>query len=77
MSGSAVFFHSARRLAKGWSARPGAPMAKFLDQLEPGLFLHAPDVLFAKVTDEQIVQWKDRFGGDDMGVLAVDAVPKR
>ena len=45
---------------------PGEPMAKFLDQLEPGLFIHAPDVLFAKVTDEQIVQWKDRFGGDDM-----------
>jgi methionyl-tRNA synthetase len=40
-------------------------MGVFLDELEPGAAIHAPDVLFAKITDEQIVQWKERFGGDD------------
>ncbi|MDE2133951.1 MAG: methionine--tRNA ligase [Alphaproteobacteria bacterium] len=43
---------------------PGEPMAEFLDALEAGQQIHAPDVLFAKVTDEQVVEWKVRFGGE-------------
>jgi methionyl-tRNA synthetase len=42
---------------------PDEPMAEFLDQLGPGREIHPPDVLFAKVTDEQIEEWIERFGG--------------
>ncbi len=38
-------------------------MAEELDDLEPGMPIHAPDVLFAKITDEQIAEWTQRFGG--------------
>ena len=40
-----------------------APMAKELDQLEAGQPIQAADVLFAKITDEQIAEWTARFGG--------------
>ncbi|HTO42017.1 MAG TPA: methionine--tRNA ligase [Rhizomicrobium sp.] len=43
---------------------PTEPMAKFLDALTPGQPIHVPDVLFAKITDEQIAEWKTRFGGE-------------
>jgi methionyl-tRNA synthetase len=43
---------------------PDKPMAKFLDQLEPGQAISPPDVLFAKITDEQLAEWKTRFGGE-------------
>jgi methionyl-tRNA synthetase len=46
---------------------PDEPMAEFLDGLEPGKAIHPPDVLFAKVTDEQIAAWQTRFGGADSG----------
>jgi methionyl-tRNA synthetase len=46
---------------------PDEPMSEFLDQLEPGQPIAAPDVLFAKITDEQITEWKTRFGGEDAG----------
>ena len=36
---------------------------EFLDQLEPGQPIKPPDVLFAKITDEQVAEWKTRFGG--------------
>ena len=36
---------------------------EFLDQLDPGQPIKAPEVLFAKVTDEQIAEWTTRFGG--------------
>jgi methionyl-tRNA synthetase len=39
------------------------PLAQALDQLEAGQPIKVPDVLFAKITDEQIVQWTARFGG--------------
>ena len=39
-------------------------MAEYLDQLEPGLPIRAPDVLFAKITEEQVAEWKVRFGGE-------------
>ncbi len=41
------------------------PMAETLDQLETGQKINAPDVLFAKITDEQIAEWKARFGGEE------------
>jgi methionyl-tRNA synthetase len=38
-------------------------MAEFLDQLTPGQPIHPPEVLFSKITEEQIAEWKLRFGG--------------
>jgi methionyl-tRNA synthetase len=38
-------------------------MAQALNELEPGQPIHAPEVLFAKITDEQVAEWKMRFGG--------------
>jgi methionyl-tRNA synthetase len=46
---------------------PDEPMAEFLDQLEAGQAIQAPDVLFAKIAEEQIAQWTARFGGDEAG----------
>jgi len=43
----------------------GTFAAQFLDQLVPGQPISAPPVLFAKITDEQIAEWKARFGGED------------
>jgi methionyl-tRNA synthetase len=43
---------------------PDQPMAQFLDQLEAGHAIHPPEVLFAKIADEQIAEWKTRFGGE-------------
>jgi methionyl-tRNA synthetase len=42
---------------------PSEPMAEFLSQLEPGQPINPPDVLFAKITDEQVTEWQVRFGG--------------
>ncbi len=44
---------------------PEGPMAEELDQLEPGQPIRAADVLFAKITDEQIAEWTARFGGPE------------
>jgi methionyl-tRNA synthetase len=38
-------------------------MAKELDELKPGLAIKPPDVLFAKITDEQLAEWTARFSG--------------
>jgi methionyl-tRNA synthetase len=38
-------------------------MAQELDQLEAGQPIHPCDVLFAKITEEQVAEWKTRFGG--------------
>jgi methionyl-tRNA synthetase len=38
-------------------------MAQELDELEPGMPINPPDVLFAKITDEQIEELKARFSG--------------
>jgi methionyl-tRNA synthetase len=40
-------------------------MAQFLDGLTPGRLIHPPDVLFAKITDEQTAAWEARFGGPE------------
>ena len=42
-------------------------MAEFLDQLEAGQAIRAPEVLFAKITDEQIAAWEARFGAAENG----------
>jgi methionyl-tRNA synthetase len=42
---------------------PDEKMAEFLDDLDHGMAIRAPDVLFAKITDEQIAEWSARFGG--------------
>jgi methionyl-tRNA synthetase len=42
---------------------PSAPMVKELDQLAAGQAITPADVLFAKITEEQIAEWKQRFGG--------------
>ncbi len=44
---------------------PSEPMAEYLDSLEPGQPINAPPVLFAKIADEQVAEWKARFGGDE------------
>jgi methionyl-tRNA synthetase len=44
---------------------PDQPMAKALDELEGGQPINPPDVLFAKIADEQIEDWKARFGGTE------------
>jgi len=40
-------------------------MAEELDQLEAGQPIRAADVLFPKITDEQIAGWTARFGGPE------------
>jgi methionyl-tRNA synthetase len=42
---------------------PETKMADELDQLEAGHPINPPDVLIAKITDEQVAEWKIRFGG--------------
>jgi methionyl-tRNA synthetase len=44
---------------------PEGPMSEELDQLEAGQPIRAADVLFAKITDEQIAEWTARFGGPE------------
>ena len=40
-------------------------MAEVLDELDAGQPIQPPEVLFAKITDEQVAEWKARFGGAD------------
>ena len=56
----------AAALAPGGTA-PGWPesVADAAAQLSPGAAISVPDVLFAKLDDEQIATWKARFGGED------------
>jgi methionyl-tRNA synthetase len=42
---------------------PEGAMWDFLNQLDPGQAIRAPDVLFAKIAEEQVAEWKIRFGG--------------
>jgi methionyl-tRNA synthetase len=44
---------------------PDDTMAALLDQFEPGQVIPVPDVLFAKITDEQVAEWTSRFGGTE------------
>ncbi|MGC8536071.1 MAG: methionine--tRNA ligase [Rhizomicrobium sp.] len=43
---------------------PDGDMGQALNQLEPGLKVTVPEVLFSKIGDEQIEAWKGRFGGE-------------
>jgi methionyl-tRNA synthetase len=44
---------------------PEGTMLELLDQFEPGQEIPVPDVLFAKITDEQVAEWTLRFGGHE------------
>jgi methionyl-tRNA synthetase len=44
---------------------PDEPMSEFLDQLDHGIAITPPAVLFAKITDEQLAEWRARFGGTE------------
>lgn len=44
---------------------PTAQGAAILDILPPGRTVQAPDVLFKKVENEQVVEWVARFGGSE------------
>ena len=61
--GSARTIHEAIQEAPEVIPWPDEPMKDFLDGLEPGQEIAAPDVLFAKIGDEQIAAWEARFGG--------------
>ena len=39
--------------------------ADLLASLEPGRAIRAPDVLFRKVEDTQVAEWRERFGGPE------------
>jgi methionyl-tRNA synthetase len=40
-----------------------ASMREFLGVLEPGRAIEVPEVLFPKIADEQVAEWKERFSG--------------
>jgi methionyl-tRNA synthetase len=63
MPTAARAIHHAIQMAPEVIPWPSEPMAEFLDRLEPGQPINPPDVLFAKITDEQIEEWRARFGG--------------
>jgi methionyl-tRNA synthetase len=44
---------------------PEGTMRELLDQFEPGMEIPVPDVLFAKIIDEQVAEWTLRFGGHE------------
>src|SRR5262249_17758674 len=44
---------------------PDEPLCDSLDGLDPGQEVRPPDMLFAKIADEQIAAWEARFGGTE------------
>ncbi|GAA0534516.1 methionyl-tRNA synthetase [Rhizomicrobium palustre] len=62
---SAKKIHEAIQPAPQIIPWPDKPMVEFLDDLEPGQAITPPDVMFAKITDEQLAEWKTRFGGQE------------
>jgi methionyl-tRNA synthetase len=62
---SAHAIHEAIQEAPEIIPWPDEPMAEFLDDLDPEQPINPPDVLFAKITDEQIAEWTVRFGGSE------------
>jgi methionyl-tRNA synthetase len=42
-----------------------ADVTAILDALPRGMEIKAPDVLFAKIEDDQVAEWSERFGGAD------------
>jgi methionyl-tRNA synthetase len=57
--------HTAIQPAPAIIPWPNEPMSEWLDQLDAGQKINVPDVLFAKITDDQIAAWKERFGGEE------------
>lgn len=49
-----------REILQQW---PDAPAKDLLTVLEPGHGFDIPEVLFQKITDDQVADWIDRFGG--------------
>jgi methionyl-tRNA synthetase len=45
-----------------WPSLDGAGV---LSALEPGRPIQAPEVLFRKVEDAQVAEWRERFGGPE------------
>ena len=43
---------------------PGGPAKDFLEAIKPGNSFDVPDVLFGKISDEQVAEWEERFGGE-------------
>ncbi|WP_420431853.1 methionine--tRNA ligase [Hyphobacterium sp.] len=43
---------------------PSEPAVDLLDVLPKGLAVSPPDVLFAKIDDDQVAEWTARFGGE-------------
>ena len=55
--------HSAIGKAPDILPWPDKKMAEYLAALQPGQPVTPPDLLFAKIEDEKIKEWKARFGG--------------
>ena len=47
-----------------WPALDGAGLLRAVD---PGRRVQAPEVLFRKVEDAQVAEWRERFGGPEAG----------
>jgi methionyl-tRNA synthetase len=62
---SARAIHEAIQPAPEVIPWPDEPMVEMLDDLDYDMAIRAPDVMFAKITDEQVADWKARFGGAD------------
>jgi methionyl-tRNA synthetase len=48
-----------------WRFRAAEDSAGVLDALPRGHPVSAPDVLFAKIEDDQVAEWAARFGGGE------------
>ena len=57
--------HEAIQPSPGILPWPDEPISAWFNQVDAGQTISAPDVLFAKITDEQIAEWKMRFGGEE------------
>jgi methionyl-tRNA synthetase len=60
---AAIAIHKAIQPAPEILPWPEKSMAEELDEVDAGQPINAPDMLFAKITDEQLEAWKQRFGG--------------
>jgi methionyl-tRNA synthetase len=66
MPAAAHAMHRAIQPAPDIIPWPEGSMAELLDQLEAGQPIAPPEtVLFAKIADEQLAEWKSRFGGEE------------
>jgi len=44
---------------------PASPAAQLLDRLSRGAKVTPPDVLFRKIEDADVAEWRARFGGPE------------